>query len=40
VPERLFKELKRRTKVIGVLPNEKSAATLATEIILRNSEQW
>jgi transposase-like protein len=40
VLERLFKEVKRRTRVIGVFPNEKSAGTLATEIILRNSEQW
>jgi transposase-like protein len=38
--ERLFKELKRRTRVVGVFPNETSAATLATEIALRSSEQW
>ncbi len=38
--ERLFKEVKRRTKVVGVFPNETSAATLATEIALRSSEQW
>jgi transposase-like protein len=38
--ERLFKEVKRRTRVVGVFPNETSAATLATEIALRNSEQW
>jgi putative transposase len=38
--ERLFKELKRRTKVVGVFPNETSAATLATEIMLRSSEEW
>jgi transposase-like protein len=40
VLERLFKEVKRRTRVVGVFPNEKSAGTLATEIILRNSEEW
>jgi transposase-like protein len=40
VLERLFKEVKRRTKVVGVFPNEMSAATLATEIILRSSEEW
>ena len=40
VPERLFKEVKRRTKVAGVFPNEASAATLATEIVLRSSEEW
>ena len=38
--ERLFKEVKRRTRVVGVFPNETSAATLVTEIALRNSEQW
>jgi putative transposase len=38
--ERLFEEVKRRTKVVGVFPNEVSASTLATEIALRSSEQW
>ena len=38
--ERLFKEVKRRTKVVGVFPNETSATTLATEITLRSSEEW
>ena len=38
--ERLFKEVKRRTKVVGVFPNETSAGTLATEIMLRSSEEW
>ncbi len=38
--ERLFKEVKRRTRVVGVFPNETSASTLATEIALRSSEQW
>jgi transposase-like protein len=37
----LFEEVKRRTRVVGVFPNETSAAaTLATEIALRSSEQW
>jgi putative transposase len=40
VLERLFKEVKRRTKVVGVFPNETSASTLATEIMLRSSEEW
>jgi transposase-like protein len=40
MPERLFEEIKRRTRVVGVFPNETSAATLATEIALRSSEQW
>ena len=38
--ERLFQELKRRRRVVGVFPNEMSASTLATEIALRSSEQW
>jgi transposase-like protein len=38
--ERLFEEVKRRTRVVGVYPNETSAATLATETALRSSEQW
>ena len=39
--ERLLEEVKRRTtRVVGVFPNERSAATLATEIALRSSEQW
>ena len=38
--ERLFKEVKRRTRVVGVFPNETSAVTLATEIALRSSEEW
>jgi putative transposase len=38
--ERHFREVKRRTRVVGVFPNEASASTLATEIALRSSEQW
>lgn len=40
VLERLFKEVKRRTRVVGVFPNETSAQTLATEVMLRSSEEW
>ncbi|MBA3473424.1 MAG: IS256 family transposase [Rubrobacter sp.] len=40
VLERLFKEVKRGTKVVGVFPNETSASALATEIVLRSSEEW
>jgi putative transposase len=40
VLERLFKEVKRRTRVVGVFPDERSASTLATEIVLRSSEEW
>ena len=38
--ERLFREIKRRTRVVGVFPNETSASILATEIALRSSEEW
>jgi len=42
--ERLFQEAKRRTRLVGVFPNETSAATLATDfatqIALRSSEEW
>ena len=38
--EHLFKEVKRRTRVVGVFPKETSAATLAMEIALRSSEEW
>jgi putative transposase len=38
--ERLFKEVKRRTRVVVVFPNETSAQTLGTEIVLRSSEEW
>ena len=40
VLERLFKEVKRRTRVVGVFPDETSASTLATEIVLRSSQEW
>ena len=33
-------EVKRRTRVVEVFPNETSASTLATEIALRSSEEW
>jgi len=38
--ERLFREVKRRTRVVGVFPSETSATTLATAIVLRSSEEW
>jgi putative transposase len=40
MPERLFKEVKRRARVVGVFPNETSESTLATEMALRSSEEW
>lgn len=38
--ERLFKEVKRRTRVIGVFPGEKSVASLVTAVVLRVTEEW
>ncbi|KGQ21295.2 IS256 family transposase [Thermus filiformis] len=40
VLERLFKEVKRRTRVVGVFPSEKSLTNLATVVMLRASEEW
>ena len=36
----LFEEVKRRTRVVGVFPNEGSTAALPTQIALRSSEEW
>jgi len=38
--EKMFKEVKRKTRVVGVFLDETSAQTLATEIALRSSEEW
>lgn len=38
--ERVFLEVKRRTRVVGVFPSEQSAETLATAVLLRVSEDW
>jgi transposase-like protein len=38
--ERLFREVKRRTRVVGVFPNETSAEDLATVVLIRVSEGW
>ncbi|MFN3369581.1 MAG: transposase [Thermus sp.] len=40
VLERLFREVKRRTRVVGVFPNEASLAALATAVMLRATEDW
>jgi len=39
VLEGLFREAKHRTKVVGVFPNEKSLANLATVVMLRAGAQ-
>lgn len=38
--ERLFGEVKRRTRVVRVFPNETSAGSLSTAVALRASEEW
>lgn len=38
--ERTFREVKRRTRVVGVFPSAESAETLATAVLLRVSEDW
>ena len=38
--ERAFREVERRTRVVGVFPSEQSAETLATAVLLRVSEDW
>ena len=38
--ERTFREVERRTRVVDVFPTEQSAATLATAVLLRVSEDW
>ena len=38
--ERLFGEVKRRTRVVRIFPNESSALSLSTAVALRTSEDW
>jgi transposase-like protein len=38
--ERLFREVKRRTKVVGVFPHEASALTLCSAVLFRATEDW
>lgn len=38
--ERLFREVKRRTRVVGILPSEESAVNLSTAVMLRVTEEW
>lgn len=38
--ERLFEEVKRRTRVVRIFPNESSAGNLSTMVALRASEDW
>jgi len=38
--ERLFEEVKRRTRVVRIFPNETTARNLSTAVALRASEDW
>ena len=38
--ERVNKELKRRTKVVGAFPNEESLLRLAGSILMEINEEW
>lgn len=38
--ERLNKEVKRRTKAVGLFPNERSALRLVSAVLLEQNEQW
>lgn len=38
--ERLFGEVKRRTRVVGVFPSERSATNLCAAVVLRATEEW
>jgi transposase-like protein len=38
--ERVFGEVKRRTRVVGVFPSDKSAETLATAVLLPVHKDW
>ncbi len=38
--ERLFEEIKRRTRVVGVFPDETSLIALTTTVAIRVTEEW
>jgi putative transposase len=38
--ERVNKELKRRTKVVGAFPNEESLLRLVGSILMEINEEW
>ena len=38
--ERINKELKRRTRVVGIFPNEASCLRLVSAILMETSEEW
>ena len=38
--ERLNKEVRRRTAVVGIFPNEASCLRLVTALLMETSEEW
>jgi len=38
--ERLNQELKRRTRVVGIFPNEASCLRLVSALLMETSEEW
>lgn len=40
MPERLNREVKRRTRVAGLFPNENSLLRLATAVLMETDEEW
>lgn len=38
--ERLFREVERRARVVGVFPGEKSAVSVSATVMLRATEGW
>ncbi len=38
--ERLNQEIKRRSRVVGIFPNEASCLRLTTAVVMELSEEW